>query len=269
MARTAMAWIINELRRKVRDMGPESLDSSIAMLGDTVRLKCTYYNLTSTAINPTTPKINIWNPNVAVVVSNATPISSTATGVRYYDYKVSTSQPEGIYRAEFSGYLGSAYSVFPYEFEVRRTQRIWSDDELQNYLDRYRIFIGDGEIREKLRNDTSFKRFLSDYDTFEWATLYDGDGSSDAEVTPTTSNLVNGEWTFSTAQSSSLYLEGHAYRIALAAAECLEDLAGDPSRSSQWSRGGVSHKSQDPLELAKYYRYMTSGIKSLSIVKVY
>lgn len=268
MARSAMTWIINELRRKVHDIGVEQLDDDIVAIGDTVRLKCTYYNLASTAVSPTNPKVNIINPRGSTVVSLADTTASTATGVEYYDWKVSTAQPDGIYNITFTGSLGATKSSYPYEVEVRGTQRIWSDDELQNYLDKHRIFIG-SPIREELASDLNYKRYLSKYDTFEWATLYNTQDTSGTAVTPTSSNLVAGEFEFTTSQSNTLYLEGHAYDIYTAAAECLEELAGDPSRSSQWSRGGVSHKSQDPLKLAQYYRYMSGGIKSTKFVKVY
>jgi len=268
MARSTMTWIINELRRKVHDIGVEQLDDDVVALGDTVRLRCVYYNFASTPVSPTISRIKIVNPNASTIVASATTAASSATGVRYYDYHVSTVQPEGVFRAEFSGYLGSVYSVFPFEFEVRKTQRIWSDDELQNYLDRHRVFIG-SPLREELKRDNLYKRYLSDFDTFEWADIYTTQDSTGTEVTPTASNLIAGEFTFTTAQDKELYLEGHICDIYLSAAECLEELAGDPSRSSQWSRGGVSHTSQNVLELAKYYRYMSGGVQSRKIIRVY
>ena len=268
MARSAMTWIINELRRKVHDIGVESLDDDITYAGDTYKLSQQFKTLASVAATVANAKITILSPNGANVVSSVSCSISTLKSMVYYNFATSTGITEGVYLAEFEGSVGAVKRRYPYEFEVRKTQRIWSNDELQNYLDKHRIFIG-SPIREELASDLNYKRYLSRYDTFEWATLYNTQDTSGTAVTPTSSNLVAGEFGFTTSQSTTLYLEGHAYDIYVAAAECLEELAGDPSRARQWSRGGVSHTSQDPLKLAQYYRYMSGGIKTAQFVKVY
>jgi len=263
-----MAWIIRELRRKVYDVGPEDFESGVQYAGDTIRLRCTYYDLASTLTNPTLPRISIWDSGGSLIVTSATTTATGSTGVQRYDYTIPTAGPEGVWRAQFTGKIGTVSSAYTEEFAVRITQRIWSDDLLQNYLDRHRVAIG-VPTRELLRHDVSKKRYVSKFDNFEWASLYDDSLSSASEVTPDAENLVVGEWSFDTAQSGDLYLEGHSYSILLAASEALEELAGDPSRSYQWTHGSVTQKSQDPLQLAQYYRSLETGMTSVTFSRTY
>jgi hypothetical protein len=270
VARTTMTWIISELRRKVNDYRPEaSMDSDIAQLGDTIRIKCTYYNLASVAITPTTPKVSIKNPNGSTVVNAVSTIASSATGVQYYDYKIPITGPEGVWRVNFTGKLGTVTSAYSTEFEARNTQRIWSDDELQNYLDRNRLDIGIDEPRELLQCNVSYTKYKSKYRNLETSTLYNSDADTAVSVTPTTVNLVDGSFTFATSQNVDLYLEGISYNILISAAECLEELSADLSRTYQWSRGGVSHTANNPLLLARYYRSISQGGQSVRMNKVY
>jgi hypothetical protein len=268
MARSAMRWIINELRRKVHDTGVGALEPSVRYAGDTIKLSQQFKTVASVAATVANAKITVLSPTGDIVVSSASCVISTVKSWASYNLRTTSGYTEGVYLAEFVGSVAAIQRRYPYEFELRKTQRIWSDDELQAYLDKHRVFVGVGR-REELGNDLSYKRYLSNFDTFEWVKLYDTADGLGVEATPDTSNLVAGEWVFNTAQDKTLYLEGYSYNIYASAAECLEELAGDDSRSSQWTRGGVSHKSQDPLKLAQYYRYMSTGIKSTEINKVY
>lgn len=267
-ARSACAWIIRELRRKVNDVGPEDLDDGVLYAGDTARLKCVYYDLTSTAVNPTTPLINIWDSEGTLTVTNANTSATATTGVQIYDYTSSMGAVEGVWRAQFQGVIGGVTSMYTKEFELRKTQRLWSDDDLQNYLDKHMIHVGLVE-RELLTHDAGYLIYISEYDSFEEATIYNSQLSSGTAVTPSTSNLVAGKWTFTSAQNKELYLYGVAHNIYAAAADLLFELAGDPSRAYQWSRGGVSQRSVSPLELANQYRYMAHGGQSVEIRRVY
>lgn len=269
MARSTMTWIINELRRKVFDYGPQTLDDTVYMAGDTIQLKAQFYNLASTAVTPTSPRVNVYSPLGTTVVNSATTSPTATTGVQIYNYKIATNAIQGIYRVDFTGKVLNVTSAYTTEFEIRKTQRIWTDDELQNYLDRSRIFVGVNNARELLQRSADYKRYISNFDTWEWATLYDSPDNTANTITPTASNLVVGEWTFTTAQTTDLYVEGHCYNTYAASAECLEELAGDPSRSSSWNRGGISHKSQDPLQLAFYYRRLAHGGRSVQLVRTY
>jgi len=266
-SRTAMGWIIRELRRKVYDVGPEDLDDDIVYPGDSIRLNASFYNLASTLVSPTTPLVKIWNSEDTVRVTAAT-TTNTGTGLERYDYQLATDAVSGVWRAQFQGTVSSLISRYTKEFEVRKTQRIWTNDELENYLDRHRVFVGGNETREKLTFNVGKTRYSSTFDTFEWATIYSG-STSTGTATPDSSNLVAGEFVFTAAQSTELFLEGHSYNILLAAAECLEELAADPSRAYQWSRGGVSQRSQNPFELAQAYRNLGSGMQSILFNKTY
>jgi len=269
MARIAMQWIIAELRRKIFDYGAEILDSDVYFAGDTIKLSQQFKTLASVAATAASAKINVYSPSEIIKVSNGTCSVSTVKSWVYYNFATSTGVSQGVWRAEFTGSVGSSRRRYQTEFQIRRTQRIWTDDELQNYLDRSRIFIGVNNARELLQRSADYKRYVSNFDTWEWATLYDSPDNTASAITPTASNLVAGEWTFTTAQSKELYVEGHCYNTYAASAECLEELAGDPSRSSTWSRGGVSHKSQDPLELALYYRRLAHGGRSVQLIRTY
>ena len=163
-ARTAMQWIITELRRKVNDYGVEpAMDSGIQYIGDTPRLKCDFYNMASVMVTPTSPRINIWNPLGSNIVASVTTLASTLTGRQYYDFAI--PQVEGIYRVEFKGKIGTITSAYSTEFEARKQGRIWTDDELQNYLDKHRIFVGVDNARELLQRSADYKRYLSKFDT--------------------------------------------------------------------------------------------------------
>ncbi len=266
-SRAAMGWIIRELRRKVLDVGPEDLDDDVVYPGDSIRLNAEFYNLASTLVTPTTPRVKIWNSEDTVVVTSAT-TTNTGTGLERYDYQLATDAFSGVWRAQFEGSVSSLISRQTKEFEVRRTQRIWTNDELEDYLDRHRVFVGGNEAREKLTFNVGKTRYASQFDTFEWVTLYSGDTTT-GTVTPDSSNLVAGEFTFTSSQSIEIFLEGHSYNILLAAAECLEELAADPSRPYQWSRGGVTQRSQDPMKLAQSYRNLGSGMQSMQFIKTY
>ena len=270
MARTAMAWLIAELRRKVFDYKSEDLDDGVKYAGDTIRLSRQFMDLAgaTAAVSVTNATAKIWSPGGVVKVSAGSPTASTATGMVYYDFISSTGMSQGAWRIQFAGSVGSSTRRYTQDFEMRKTQRIWSDDELQIYLDRHSSYAGNPE-RELLTSNPGFTKYFSKFGNFESVTLYDGPGSTASSVTADTEDLVRGMFTFNSAQGSDLYLEGSAYSILLAAAEGLEELAGDPSRASSWTRGGVSQKSQDPLLLAKYYRYMESGMVTVQANRTY
>lgn len=268
-ARSTMGWIIADLRRKVHDVGAQEFDTGVQYAGDTTQLKCIFYNLASTAVTPTKPRVTIWNPLGSALVNSVTSLATATTGVQYYNYKIPSTGPEGIWRSQFVGILGTVTSAYTAEFEVRITQRIWTDDQLEDYLDRHRMFVGDDGGRELLRHDAFYKRYISNFNTWEWAKLYTTNDTNATELTTATADLLVGEWTFTTAQNIDVYAEGHCYNVYLAAAECLEELAGDPSRASSWSRGGITHKSQDPLELAMYYRRLAHGGRSVKLIRTY
>jgi hypothetical protein len=266
-ARTALLPIIAELRRRVRDMGPEDLDSGVQYVGDVIRLTCTYKNLASAATTPTTPRVNIYDPAGTQRVTTATTVN-VSTGVERYDYDIPTAGPEGTWRAEFTGVIDGATSAYTEEFDARIRQRTWTDDELQRYLDIHSEAI---EEREELKHDAAYKEYFTDKDTFESAVLWGGSGKTADAISSTayTANLTAGRWTFSSARSTTLYVDGIYHNTYLAAAEMLFELSGDPSRSFRWGRGAVQHESVNPLTLAKQYYALGHRGGATKLNKVY
>jgi len=131
---------------------------------------------------------------------------------------------------------------------------IWTDDQLQNYLDMHRIHVR----REKLGKDKPRKNYYSSYQMLEAdAELYNDDTEYGAQVTPTSCNLIDGVFTFSTAQDADYYLDAKSYDINGAIAECLDELATDLSRAKSWSRGGVQYTHYDLMELSRHFRSLS------------
>lgn len=161
---------------------------------------------------------------------------------------------------------------------------IWTDDELQKYLDMHRTHI----LRERLRNDVDeliyYSAFgllegtysLSTEDDAAWdgdntiIKMWDSPNSSASEITPDSWNLVSGDFGFDDEQNDRYYLDAISYKLPGAIAECLEQLAMDPKAAWEWSRGakGSSFTQYDLLSLAKYHRSLT-GLKSTSVGRTY
>lgn len=151
---------------------------------------------------------------------------------------------------------------------------IWTDDQLQNYLDMHRQHI----VREKLQRDKTNKTYYSRYAMLEglpdqWSgspfiALYDGPYSSAMEVVPDSFNLIDGTFYFDSPQSRDYYLDATSYDINLAIAECLEQLVMDRDRAIRWVRGNVKYTHYDLLELAKYHRSL-SALGSIRLTRHY
>ncbi len=268
MARAALAPIINELRRKVYDFLADSFDASVYLIGDTIRLVHQFKNMSSVAATVANAEVNVKSPGGVVMATNVAMAVGTGSGARFYDFQSSQSMSQGVFRAEFVGSVGSIQRRGLLEFEIGGSQRIWTDDELETYLDKHRIFIG-VEKREKLSNNAARTRYFSAFDTFEWANLYTTADTAGTQVSGSTDNLIVGEFVFSTGQSQDLFLEGHAFNIYAAAAECLEELAGDPNRTTSWTRGSVSQEHESPLDLATYYRRIAHGGRQILLERIY
>jgi len=264
-ARSSMAWLIRELRRKVNDEGPAVLDDDEYYAGDSIKVTCTYRDLSGTATDPSSPTVTIWDSEGTKKVDGETPTSTGVTGEYEYIYRIPDTGPEGVWRLEFAGTVGEYISEQSKEFEVFITKRIWTDDELQGYLDTYRVHVR----RELLIEDK--KVYYSKFGMFEDdVTLWNSD-SADASEIPSdsyTANLVDGVFTFAQEQDTDLYLDGRSYNLHGAIAECLEQLAMDPNKSREWSRGGVRYSQYDLMEMAKYHRSL-AGARGTMIVRTY
>lgn len=264
MARNSMAWLIRNLRLKVNDEGPRTLSSDEHYLGDSINLTCTYLDDNGAATDPTSPTVNIWDPEGTKTVDAVTPTQS-GTGVYYYNYRVPEAGPEGVWRVEFTGTVNGTIREYPTEFEAMIAKRVWTDDELQNYLDMHRIHVR----RERLRQDVDEKIFSSKFGMFENdVILLDSASAGGSEATPDSSNLVDGVFTFVETQDGPYYLDGKSYNIHGAIAECMEQLAMDPNKAREWGRGSVKYTHYDLMEMSKYHRNL-AGTRSTTIVKTY
>ena len=268
MARSTLNSIIAEVRRKVFDFLPDTFGASVHMVGDAIRLGFQFRDMASVAATLAgTAVVKVYSPQEITMLSNGVMTVSSATGFRYYDYQSSNAMSQGIWRAEFIGSVGSVRRHGFQQFEIMKSQYIWTPDEIQTVLDRHRIFTG--ETREKLSRSVDYKRYWSESQNYEWANLFNTGDSVGTGVTPDTANLVAGEWTFTTAQDGELYVEGHYFNIYGAAAELLEELAADPNRAESWTRGAVSQQGTSALDLATYYRRIAHGGRVVQQVRIY
>lgn len=144
---------------------------------------------------------------------------------------------------------------------------IWTDDDLQNYLDMYCIHL----IREPLRCDPDHKVYYSDFGMLEAdVSLWDSELTGANEI-PNTSyipNLIEGTFRFTNSQSKKYYMDGKSYNIHGAIAECMEQLAMDQNRAKRWNRGSVEFTHYDLLEISRYHRQL-SGLQNTRMIRTY
>jgi len=150
-------------------------------------------------------------------------------------------------------------------------ETIWTDDELQNYLDMHRIHI----VREPLAYDLNKQVYYSTFGMLEAdVSLWDSKQSNSNEIPNSnyTVNLVDGTFMFSDplswGQGDRYYLDAKSYNIHDAIAECLEQLAMDQNRAKAWGRGSVVYTHYDLMEMAKYHRNLV-GSRNTGIVRTY
>ncbi len=144
---------------------------------------------------------------------------------------------------------------------------IWSDDELQNYLDMHCIHV----IREPLAYALDQKLYYSKFVMLEAdVSLWDSDLPEAMEIPNSAyiSNFVNGTFKFSQSQSGRYYMDAKSYNIHGAIAECLEQLAMDQNRAKAWNRGSVEFTHYDLLEMSRYHRGLV-GLQDTSISRTY
>jgi hypothetical protein len=154
-------------------------------------------------------------------------------------------------------------------------EAIWTDAQLQDYLDMHRTHL----MREKLTKGVDDKIYHSscgllegDPDTWdddaEIIKMWNSSGSGATAVTPDTFNLIDGTFGFTADQDEVYYLDAISYDFHGAIAECLEQLASDPGKAKQWTRGGVSYTHYDLMEMAKYHRSF-SGLRVITVRRTY
>lgn len=159
---------------------------------------------------------------------------------------------------------------------------VWTGDELQTYLDMHRYRVR----RERLRNDVDEKIYISAFGLLEgtyalstdsgasWdddstiIKMWDSDAGAATAITPDHWNLVDGDFGFDAGQSGTYYLDAISYNLSGAIAECMEQLAMDPTAAMRWSRGGVTYTHYSLMKMAKYHRAL-AGPRATTIRKTY
>lgn len=279
MSRVSMSYIIRLLRGRVNDSIPIALASSEYYAGDTIKLQNTYKNLSDVATDPDVPTITITSPNGTVVVDAATPTQS-ATGIYFYNF--APTAIEGYWKVEFGGSISSEATIWPDTFRVFLTEKFtWTDDELQIFLDMNRKSIRREQLSPAGDRLEYASRFQLLEGTFvnedEAGAIWDDDrsiiklwdSSSDGSaITPDSWNLADGIVGFDTEQTAPIYMDARRYNLHGAIAMCFEQLAADPTRAKQWTRGGVSYTFSDFQEMAQYHRNF-SGAQVTRVVRVY
>lgn len=146
-------------------------------------------------------------------------------------------------------------------------ESIWTDDQLESYLDMYRVHIR----RELLLKDVDERVYWSKFSMLEDdVTLWDSDSANATQVPPSnySTNLVDGCFAFTEEQDKDYYLDGKSYNLHGSIAECLDQLAMDPNKAAKWSRGSVRYEHYNLIELAKYHRSL-AGARGTTMVKTY
>lgn len=133
-----------------------------------------------------------------------------------------------------------------------------SDDEIQDALDRYRREVYGQElmaVAENVAGVLTYTAYHAPYGGWEGSpVLRDAAG---AVLTPATSDLVNGVWTFA-AQAPPVMLTGRSFDLYAAAADLLELRATVAAPSFDFTADGATYyRSQTGaafLVLARQYR---------------
>jgi len=273
MARASMNWLIQHLRMQVNDSVPIALASDEYYFGDTIKLQNIYKDLDGNNTDPASPTVTITDPNGTVTVNAATPTQS-ATGIYYYNY--APTEVGGFWKAVFGGTVESLPTTWPKRWEVFLDEKhTWTDDELQRILDANRVILR----RERLRADVDGKQYASERQYLEGSVvtwddddtiikIWDSDAGSATAATPSTWNLVDGVFAWTSDQSATYYLDAKSYNIHGAIADCMDQLAMDRTKAIAWTRGGISYTYSDYRDLAMSHRSL-AGAKSTKLVRTY
>jgi len=100
--------------------------------------------------------------------------------------------------------------------------QVWSDAELQNFLDVNRVDVRHAALRPETTwagGITTYTDYYADYGMWESdVVLEDGEGN---DLTPLSSNLIVGHWEFDD-QDPPIYVTGKIFDLWAAAADVLE-----------------------------------------------
>lgn len=141
--------------------------------------------------------------------------------------------------------------------------QIFDDDDLQNFLDQNRLDISLLELAEVYSVQPGGVRVFTDYyEPFSLGNWEDGVVLQYAggwtTVTPDTSELKIGHWTFTAGQVPPVYISGFSYDPFGAAADALEQWASIEKLNYDFSANGTTFRESQKvtalLDLATRYR---------------
>ncbi len=138
------------------------------------------------------------------------------------------------------------------------TDQTWSDDELQDFLDANRLDVRHATLRPETTwsdGTVTYTDYYADYGHWEsGVVLEDSEGD---DLTPASSNLVVGHWTFAD-QDPNVYITGKTFDLYAAAADVLEAWAAKVALEFSFSADGSTfnrvQKRESLLSVAAQYR---------------
>ena len=139
--------------------------------------------------------------------------------------------------------------------DVAGAAQVFSDQSLQDFLDRHRMDVAFEELEGRRGASGAFTDYFSTWSDWEAdAKLYDSRG---VQLSPTASDYLVGHWTFAN-QPPPVQARGKTYDIHAAAADALEAWAAKVKLEYHFTASGDSfhrdQKVQHLLELAKRHR---------------
>jgi hypothetical protein len=278
--RSTMFDIIKDLRRKVFDYQPESLDTDEYPPGDTIQFTIYFKDHAGIAADPLTSSIKITDSQNNIRVSSGT-LTKDVVGTYLYYYSVPATCTPGDWTMQAEGDVATYASVKPDVFKVRSRHFVWTDEELQRVLDRHRVRY----TRETITPDWNYLIYSTNgIKNLESATLYTMPDNSGSAISTSlySADLNVGEFTFTIAQNTNIYpvsseypgyeyyMDGISHNIFASAEELLIELLADPSRASSWSRGSISQTGYKLTDLVREYRGKSgSGFQVAKLKRVY
>ncbi len=136
---------------------------------------------------------------------------------------------------------------------------VWTDDELQDWLDAHREEVIDealGYSWQRVAGVDVVLVYVAEQGDWEGdVVLTDASGNT---LTADDVNLVAGRWTFDAHQQPPVYLTGRSYDVYAAAADALEARAAQVALAFDFSADGASYQRSQQgealLRLAQQYR---------------
>lgn len=275
--RASMEFLIRHLRTILNDDRKSNLGTDQHYAGETIRFSNTYKDFAGTDAAVTSPLVNVYDSKGTLNVTDATPTATNGTGVYHYDLVSPAAGPFGTWRIQWSGTVDSAARKSASEFELFLFERVFTDEELQDFLDRSKEY----HFRERLSYEVDQKIYQSRYTMLEgdWTTwdddykiikIWDSKASGADAVTPDDSwNLLSGTFIFTTAQDRNIYLDCISYDIERAAALCMEAMASDPLKVRGWVESGGHSMTHIDIERMARMHWRGAKPKSVRITRTY